>query len=97
MLSRFRTRPAVFALAVALALVCAGRAAAQDTDEFGETAADPVKLFNQGQDAHAKKDYERAVELYDEALKLKPEFAEAEFQKAAALVALKRMAEAEKS
>jgi tetratricopeptide (TPR) repeat protein len=97
MLSRFCTRPAVFALAVALALVCAARAAAQDTDEFGETAADPVKLFNQGQDAHTKKDYERAVELYDEALKLKPDFAEAEFQKGAALVALKRTAEAEKS
>lgn len=97
MLSRFRPHATLFALVVALALVCAGRAAAQDTDEFGETAADPVKLFNQGQDAHAKKDYERAVELYDEALKLKPEFAEAEFQKAAALVALKRPAEAEKS
>jgi tetratricopeptide (TPR) repeat protein len=97
MLSRFRTRSAVLALAVALALVCAARAAAQDTDEFGETAADPVKLFNQGQDAHAKKEYERALEFYDEALKLRPEFAEAEFQKASALAALKRPAEAEKS
>ena len=97
MLSRFRTHAARFALVAALALTCAARAAAQDTDEFGDAAADPVKLFNQGQDAHAKKEYERAVELYDAALKLKPEFAEAEFQKAAALVALKRPAEAEKS
>jgi tetratricopeptide (TPR) repeat protein len=97
MFSRFRTHAVGLALVLALALACAPRAAAQDTDEFGDAAADPVKLFNQGQDAHSKKEYERAVELYDEALKLKPEFAEAEFQKAAALVALKRLPEAEKS
>jgi protein O-GlcNAc transferase len=97
MFSRFRTHAVGLALVVALALACAPRAAAQDTDEFGDAAADPVKLFNQGQDAHSKKEYERAVELYDEALKLRPEFAEAEFQKAAALVALKRLPEAEKS
>lgn len=97
MLSRIRSHVVVFALVVALALACAHRASAQDTDEFGEAAADPVKLFNQGQDAHSKKDYERAVECYDEALKLRPEFAEAEFQKGAALVALKRLPEAEKS
>ena len=97
MLSRFRSRAIVFALAGAIVCVCAQRAAAQDTDEFGDAAADPVKLFNQGQEAHAKKEYERAVVFYDEALKLRPEFAEAEFQKANALVALKRPAEAEKS
>ncbi|MDQ3746859.1 MAG: tetratricopeptide repeat protein [Acidobacteriota bacterium] len=97
MLSRFSPHAVCLALFVALALTCAPRAAAQDTDEFGDAAADPVKLFNQGQDAHAKKEYERAVEFYEEALKLKPEFAEAEFQKGAALVALKRTAEAEKS
>jgi protein O-GlcNAc transferase len=97
MLSRFSPQAVCLALFVALALTCAERAAAQDTDEFGDAAADPVKLFNQGQDAHAKKEYERAVEFYEEALKLKPEFAEAEFQKGAALVALKRTAEAEKS
>ena len=85
------------ALAFALALVCAHGAAAQETDEFGDAAADPVKLFNRGQEAHAKKDYERALELYEEALQLRPDFAEAEFQKAAALVALKRQPEAEKA
>ena len=97
MLSCFRSRTVVFALALAVVCACAQRAAAQGTDEFGEAASDPVKLFNQGQDAHSKKEYERAVEFYDEALKLRPEFAEAEFQKAAALVALKRLPEAEKS
>lgn len=91
-----RTRLVAFALAFMFALVCAQtKAVAQD--EFEDDAADPVKLFNKGQDAHAKKNYEQAIELYDEALKLRPDFAEVEFQKAGALLALKRTAEAEKS
>jgi tetratricopeptide (TPR) repeat protein len=97
MLCGFRQRRLVVALAFALVLVCAHGTAAQDRDEFDETAADPVKLFNRGQEAHGKKEYERALELYEEALQIKPDFAEAEFQKAAALVALKRSPEAEKS
>src|ERR1041385_400130 len=97
MLSRFSPHAVCLALFIALALTCAPRAAAQDTDEFGDAAADPVKLFNQGRDAHARKEYERAIEFCEEAMNLKPEFAEAEFQKGAALVALKRTAEAEKS
>ena len=91
-----RTRPLAFALAFVFALVCA-RAVAFAQDDFEDDAADPVKLFNKGQDAHAKKNYEQAIELYDEALKLRPDFAEVEFQKAGALLALKRVAEAEKS
>ncbi|HEX7955803.1 MAG TPA: tetratricopeptide repeat protein, partial [Pyrinomonadaceae bacterium] len=90
-------RRLVLALAFALALACAPAAAAQETDEFGDTAADPVKLFNRAQEAHAKKDYERALELYEEALQLRPDFPEAEFQKAGALAALGRTPEAEKS
>ena len=93
----FRQRRLVIAFAFALLLLCAHGAHAQDRDEFDETTADPVKLFNRGQEAHAKKEFERALELYDEALQIKPDFAEAEFQKAAALVALKRQPEAEKS
>jgi tetratricopeptide (TPR) repeat protein len=97
MFYRIRNRHLFLALVFALALMCAPRAAAQDTDEFGDTAADPVKLFNHGQEAHVKKQYEQALELYEEALQLRPDFPEAEFQKAAALVALKRLPEAEKS
>ena len=97
MFYRLRQRRLALALVFALAVVCAPRVAAQDTDEFGDAAADPVKLFNRGQEAHARKDYERALELYDEALQLRPDFPEAEFQKATALVALKRLPEAEKS
>lgn len=97
MFSRLRSHAALFALAAILALVCAASATAQDTDEFGDAAADPVKLFDRGQESHARKEFEQAIELYDEALKLRPEFPEAEFQKAVALVALKRLPDAEKS
>jgi protein O-GlcNAc transferase len=93
----FRHSRLVVAFAFALLLVCAHGTRAQERDEFDETAADPVKLFNRGQEAHAKKEYERALELYEAALQIKPDFAEAEFQKAAALVALKQLPEAEKS
>lgn len=97
MFSCLRSHAAAFALAAILALAFAASASAQETDEFGDAAADPVKLFNRGQEAHAKKEFERALELYDEALQLRPEFPEAVFQKAAALVALKRLPDAEKS
>lgn len=97
MFSRFNSKAKLFALAAIFAFVCAASVYAQDTDEFGDAATDPVKLFNQGQDAHAKKNFEQAIELYDEAIKLRPEFPEAEFQKANALVALKRLPDAEKS
>ena len=87
------------ALVLALLLfVCAAGAAAQDElDELSDDAADPIKLFDKGQKAHAKKEYEQALEFYEEALKLRPEFPEAEYQKASVLVALNRMPEAEKS
>lgn len=55
---------------------------------------DPIKLFEQGQDAHAKNDYRKAIELYDAALKLKPEFPEAELQRALALIAINQKSEA---
>lgn len=60
-------------------------------------SGDPAKLFNQGQDAHEKGDYQNAVKFYDEALKLAPEFPEAEYQKGAALVSLGKNTEAEKA
>ena len=92
MFSGFRKRRLVFALAFALSLLCAHAASAQD--EFGDDAADPVKLFKRGEDAHAKKDYEQALEFYEEAIKLRPEFPEAEFQKASALVSLNQIGRA---
>jgi tetratricopeptide (TPR) repeat protein len=62
---------------------------------FGQT--DPVSLYNKGQDAHERGDFAEAIKFYDEALKLVPEFPEAEFQKGSAFVSLKKIDEAEKS
>lgn len=62
-----------------------------------EAEKDPVELFNKGQDAHEKGDFNSALKFYEEALKVAPEFPEAEFQKGSALQSLGRDAEAEKS
>lgn len=78
--------------ALLVVAACSVHVSAQD-DELG--ADDPVRIFNRAQDAHAKGDIERALELYDAALKLKPDFAEAEYQKGVALISLKRTTEAE--
>jgi tetratricopeptide (TPR) repeat protein len=69
---------------------------AQD-DAFGDGAADPVKLFERGQNAHAHGDLLKALEFYEEAIKVRPEFPEAEFQRGNALVGLGRLGEAESS
>jgi tetratricopeptide (TPR) repeat protein len=66
-------------------------------DDFGDDAADPIQLFKRGQEAHARGDYEQALSLYDAAIKIRPEFPEALFQQANALVSLRRYPEAEKS
>src|SRR3954467_15784251 len=55
---------------------------------------DPIKLFERGQDAHAQNDFKKAIELYDASIKLRPEFSEAEFQRAMALLATNQTAEA---
>ncbi len=70
---------------------------AQGEDAFSDSAADPMKLFERGQNAHARGDFAKALEFYDEALKLRPEFPEAEFQRANALSSLGRPNEAEAS
>lgn len=68
---------------------------AQTDDLFGDSGADPIKLFERGQGAHARGDLEKALEFYEQALKVRPEFPEAEFQKANALGSLARFQEAE--
>jgi tetratricopeptide (TPR) repeat protein len=81
------------AFALILVAFCCQFAMAQADDPAnGET--DPVKLFERGQDAHAKGDSKKALELYEAAIKLKPEFPEAEFQRAMVLLATNRQAEA---
>ena len=68
---------------------------AQSEDSFGD-GADPIKLFERGQNAHGRGDLAKALELYEEAIKLRPEFPEAEFQRANVLVSLNRRADAER-
>ena len=65
------------------------------TDDFGDAAADPVKLFERGQSAHARGELEKALEFYDQAIKVRPDFPEAEFQRGNALVSLSRFDEAD--
>jgi tetratricopeptide (TPR) repeat protein len=64
-------------------------------DDLGDAAVDPIKLFERGQNAHAHGDLTRALEYYEQAIKLRPDFPEAEFQRGVALVSLGRPAEAE--
>src|SRR5215510_14734722 len=80
--------------ALLLIAYCGSQARAQD-DPFGDAAADPVKLFERGQNAHAKGNLEQALEFYEQAIKVKPDFPEAEFQRGNALVSLSRLDEAE--
>jgi len=80
--------------AVSLSLLLTTTVGAQ-TDELGDGSADPIKLFEQGQNAHAHNEFAKALEFYEQAIKLRPEFPEAEFQRGNALLSLNRMTEAE--
>lgn len=84
------------ALALLFVALCCQIAAGQ-TDDPTDGETDPVKLFERAQNAHAKGDLSRALALYEGALKLRPEFAEAEYQRGTALVALDRSSEAEQA
>lgn len=81
--------------ALLLMVSLSGATSAQSEDAFGETSADPVKLFEQGQNAHARGDLAKALTFYEEAIKVRPEFPEAEYQRGTVLVSLGRLAEAE--
>jgi tetratricopeptide (TPR) repeat protein len=66
---------------------------AQDEQE----SDDPLAIFNKGQDAHEKGDLETALKFYDEALKLLPEFPEAQYQRGNAFIQMGKADEAEKA
>ncbi len=85
-------KPVVIA---AVVLLLAMPVRCQTDEAFGDSEADPVKLFERGQSAHARGEMERALEFYDQAIKVRPEFPEAEFQRGNALASLSRLAEAE--
>ena len=94
MLSGFRYQALIF---FALALLCAYPTHAQATSDDNETEEDPIQLFQLGQDAHEAGDFNRALEFYERAIKLRPEFPEAEYQRANAFVSLDRVSDAEAS
>src|SRR5829696_2466856 len=75
-------------------VLCAG-SVAQTEEAFGDSATDPVRLFERGQGAHARGELEKAIGFYEQALKVRPEFPEAEFQRGSALASLGRLPEAE--
>ncbi len=91
----FRRFQKIFPLFCAVLLVFSltARCLAQTAEE----TPDPVKIFNQGQEAHEKGDYQTALKFYDEALKIVPEFPEAEYQRGNALLSLGEPNEAEKA
>jgi tetratricopeptide (TPR) repeat protein len=72
-----------------------GIVSAQTVEAFGDDAADPVRLFERGQSAHARGELEKAIGFYEQALKVRPEFPEAEFQRGNVLASLGRLAEAD--
>jgi tetratricopeptide (TPR) repeat protein len=86
----------IFILILTAALLAVGAASARGQDET-PSAESAVAVFNQGQDAHEKGDLQKAIELYQEALKILPEFPEAEYQRGVALVTLGKTTEAEKA
>ncbi len=84
-------------LAILLLTASSASFAFAQTEDLTGVEADPIKLFERGQDAHAKGDLARALAFYEEAIKLRPEFPEAEYQRSLVLVSLDRPSEAEKS
>lgn len=63
----------------------------------GDTAEDAVAIFNKAQEIHEKGDLKGAIELYEKALKIVPEFPEAEYQRGSALLSLGNALDAEKA
>src|SRR5215213_678163 len=87
----FRIRIFVLVFSVLFGISAVSTAAAQENGE----PDDAVALFNQGQDAHEKGDFKTAIELYQKALKIIPEFPEAEYQLGVAYLALNQTGNAE--
>src|SRR5437660_10610989 len=94
MLFTLRPRSPILSAAFVLLIAICLQGASGQAQEIADGENDPVKLFERGQDAHAKNDYKAAIQLYEAAIKLKLEFPEAEFQRAMALLATNRKAEA---
>lgn len=82
----------VFLIALPFIMSAANNAQTEPDDR-----EDAVAVFNQAQDAHEKGDLTAAIELYKKALKIVPEFAEAEYQSGVAYLALHNSEQAERA
>lgn len=87
------------ARSISLAILFTGVLFSFESEAFAQDASDDetqaIALFNQAQDAHEKGDLKGAIALYERALKLLPEFPEAELQRGRAYVSLGDVATAE--
>ena len=88
-------RRAFLVMAISLLLGLSGVSVGQTEEAFGDAGADPVKLFEQGQNAHGRGELLKALEFYEQALRVRPDFPEAEFQRSNVLMTLGRLPEAE--
>jgi len=62
-------------MALLLTACLASNALSQTDDGFGDSAADPVKLFERGQHAHGLGEFEKALEFYEQAIEVDPNYA----------------------
>src|SRR5881392_4262222 len=72
-----RSRSPILSAAFILLIATCFQIAKGQAQEIADSENDPVKLFDRGQDAHGKGDYKTAIQFYEAAVKLKPEFPEA--------------------
>jgi len=86
-------RFAVVVLTLMLSIFGFGANAFAQDDE--DSSGEAIAFFNKGQDAHERGEFGVAIENYDKALKLIPEFPEAQLQRANAFQSLGKFAEAE--
>ncbi len=83
----------LFAFVLLSSFALVGAAQEEETSDQDEA----IKIFNQAQDEHEKGDLSAALKLYEAALKIAPEFPEAEYQRGNALLSLDKTAEAERA
>jgi len=89
---RKQNLPVIALIAFALIFFTSTVALCQDEEEPSDVA---IALFNKGQDAHEKGDLLLAAENYEKALRIIPDFPEAELQRGNAYQALGKLDEAE--
>lgn len=91
-LAKFLRTAVSLGAAVFLTLSVATSAVRAQGDAEPENA---IEIFNQAQDIHEKGDLAGAIKLYEKALKILPEFPEAEYQRGIAYLALGKTGDAE--